>query len=132
MKLFFLLLLTALAVTATAQKKVKPVVTPYDSLMRASKGNKLLGITSAVCGPIILSGGIFNLVTADEGIDYVLGGTLIGLGTAFIALAPVCLIKSKQQRNAAQQLKTTAYIYPPNICTNSNLTGVGLSVRLRF
>lgn len=108
----------------------------YDSLMKQSRSNKAFGVTSAICGPIIFISGTALLVLgvqATDKLDIAIGTMGMISGTIFIILAPVYIIKSKEQKDVAQRYKPAAYIQPLPVI---NFAGAnkyyGAGVRITF
>lgn len=131
---------------------VKSLPSNYDSLMKLSKSNKVAGIIGLTLGPVFLIAGatctalgivdyqtynspvfvnnnnklLIAKLNIAQGVIYLAGGT------ALTILGPIALIKSRQQKEAANAAKTGAILYYPSPVTNSAGRGFGVGWRMNF
>lgn len=126
--------------TKPAAPVAAPALSKYDSLMRLSKSNRTAGIISAVLAPIAIAGGAFTIHDALYNLKYSMSDTklLLALGSiqvicggALAVLAPIALVKSKKQKQAAELYKTTSAIitYPMPAMVQGKAPGMAFSMR---
>lgn len=112
---------TSETITSVEQKVTENIATinttaKYDSLMKKSKNNMQGGIAFIVVGGgLSIPAGIVGFALSNgEPVSYVWPAACLVMGTALLITGPIMIAQSKKQRNAANELKRTAYLLPPS------------------
>lgn len=115
-----------------------PANSKYDSLMKASRGSKLLGTVFCITGPIEMASGA-ALVGLGIGIsdkaDIAIGSLFLIAGTMQLIAGPLILQNARKNKTLAQQHKSGAYLSLPSPVINyafGSQPGYGLGVRLTW
>ncbi|HEY0843694.1 hypothetical protein [Methylotenera sp.] len=74
-------------------------------------GGTAMTIAGAVCIP---SGATILALSNGEPLFVGLGTGFLAIGVGFVIAGPILIHQSKKQRNAANELKRTAYLLPPS------------------
>lgn len=109
----------------------------YDSLMQLSKSNRTWGIFGTVVGPVFIGCGLVwyfipvETVTAAR-VNLAVGTVCIAAGITELILGPVLLVKSRKQREAAQQYKPSVSMRLPQINYDPQTRAASIKLQMQF